>query len=103
MRAALTSCHVHCCVVLLSLGVRGAQLGGSFPSHVRDAVSLCQHFGYDFDEVNLNCGCPSDKVSGAGCFGAALMLTPKASLSRVRSYRIVSPLCLCMSVPCLSS
>jgi tRNA-dihydrouridine synthase A len=31
---------------------------------------------YGYDEINLNCGCPSDRVAGAGCFGAALMLTP---------------------------
>ena len=29
---------------------------------------------YPYDEVNLNCGCPSDKVAGKGCFGARLML-----------------------------
>lgn len=31
---------------------------------------------YNYDEINLNCGCPSDKVAGKGCFGAALMLAP---------------------------
>ena len=31
---------------------------------------------YNYDEINLNCGCPSDKVAGKGCFGAALMLSP---------------------------
>ena len=29
-----------------------------------------------FDEVNVNCGCPSSAVSGAGCFGASLMFDP---------------------------
>lgn len=32
---------------------------------------------YGYDEINLNCGCPSDKVAGAGCFGASLMLQPQ--------------------------
>ncbi len=32
---------------------------------------------YGYDEVNLNCGCPSDRVAGAGCFGASLMLNPQ--------------------------
>ena len=29
-----------------------------------------------YDELNINCGCPSSRVSGSGCFGAALMNTP---------------------------
>ena len=33
--------------------------------------------GDRYDEINLNCGCPSDRVAGAGCFGAALMLRPE--------------------------
>jgi tRNA-dihydrouridine synthase A len=33
---------------------------------------------YGYREVNINCGCPSEKVAGAGCFGAALMLQVKA-------------------------
>jgi hypothetical protein len=32
---------------------------------------------YGYDEINLNCGCPSDRVAGAGCFGAAMMLQPE--------------------------
>ena len=30
-----------------------------------------------YDEINLNCGCPSDRVAGAGRFGASLMLHPE--------------------------
>jgi tRNA-dihydrouridine synthase A len=29
-----------------------------------------------YDAINLNCGCPSDRVAGSGCFGAALMRDP---------------------------
>uniref|UniRef100_A0A7S3A1N0 DUS-like FMN-binding domain-containing protein n=1 Tax=Rhodosorus marinus TaxID=101924 RepID=A0A7S3A1N0_9RHOD len=50
------------------------QLGGSDPNKLAQAASYVQDFGYD--EINLNCGCPSDRVSGKGCFGAALMKTP---------------------------
>lgn len=32
---------------------------------------------YGYDEINLNCGCPSDRVAGAGAFGASLMLQPE--------------------------
>src|SRR6187551_3326933 len=47
------------------------QLGGSEPGELAEAARLGAAAGYD--EINLNCGCPSDRVQ-AGCFGAALML-----------------------------
>jgi len=49
------------------------QLGGSDPSELARAVHLAQPFGYD--EINLNVGCPSDRVQ-SGCFGAVLMERP---------------------------
>jgi tRNA-dihydrouridine synthase A len=49
------------------------QLGGSDPAELAEAVRLAQPWGYD--EVNLNCGCPSDRVQ-SGCFGAVLMERP---------------------------
>eukprot|EP00899_Mesostigma_viride_P007160 jgi/Mesvir1/16445/Mv17247-RA.1 len=51
------------------------QLGGSNPEHLADAARMAATFGYD--ELNLNCGCPSEKVAGHGCFGAILMLSPE--------------------------
>ena len=50
------------------------QLGGSNPETLAKAAKIVAAYGYD--EINLNCGCPSDRVAGAGCFGAAMMLTP---------------------------
>jgi tRNA-dihydrouridine synthase A len=47
------------------------QLGGSDPEELAAAAILGERAGYD--EINLNVGCPSDRVQ-AGCFGAALML-----------------------------
>jgi tRNA-dihydrouridine synthase A len=49
------------------------QLGGAEP----DALARCAEFGQaaGYDEINLNCGCPSDRVLEAH-FGACLMLTP---------------------------
>ena len=46
------------------------QLGGSDP----DALARCAELGtqWGYDEINLNCGCPSDRVQN-GCFGAILM------------------------------
>jgi tRNA-dihydrouridine synthase A len=49
------------------------QLGGSDAGELAAAARLGAAAGYD--EINLNVGCPSDRVQ-AGCFGAALMLDP---------------------------
>jgi tRNA-dihydrouridine synthase A len=49
------------------------QLGGSEPSELATAARIGAQFGYD--EINLNCGCPSDRVH-SGAFGACLMLEP---------------------------
>lgn len=50
------------------------QLGGSDPDELARATNICQKFAYD--EINLNIGCPSDRVQ-AGRFGACLMAEPK--------------------------
>lgn len=49
------------------------QLGGSDPAELAQAVRVVCDWGYD--EVNLNVGCPSDRVQ-SGCFGAVLMRQP---------------------------
>ncbi len=49
------------------------QLGGSDPSELARAAEIGLSFGYD--EINLNCGCPSDRVQSGG-FGACLMAEP---------------------------
>jgi len=51
----------------------GAQLGGSEPEELAKCAALVQEYGYD--EVNLNCGCPSERVQ-KGAFGACLMAEP---------------------------
>lgn len=50
------------------------QLGGSDPTQLAAAAEVGADFGYD--EINLNAGCPSDRVQG-GAFGACLMRTPE--------------------------
>jgi tRNA-dihydrouridine synthase A len=50
------------------------QLGGSEPAELAAAARIGAEFGYD--EINLNCGCPSDRVH-SGAFGACLMLEPQ--------------------------
>lgn len=49
------------------------QLGGSEPAHLAEAAKIGADFGYD--EVNINVGCPSDRVKD-GRFGACLMAEP---------------------------
>jgi len=50
------------------------QLGGSEPQDLAACATLAQRWGYD--EVNLNCGCPSERVQ-RGAFGACLMAEPR--------------------------
>jgi tRNA-dihydrouridine synthase A len=49
------------------------QLGGSDPEELARAAAIAAEVGYD--EINLNVGCPSDRVQ-SGCFGAVLMERP---------------------------
>ncbi|MGI3900859.1 MAG: tRNA dihydrouridine(20/20a) synthase DusA [Janthinobacterium lividum] len=49
------------------------QLGGSEPADLAEATRIAADYGYD--EINLNCGCPSDRVQN-GRFGACLMREP---------------------------
>ena len=50
------------------------QLGGSEPADLARAARLGEQWGYD--EINLNCGCPSERVQ-RGAFGACLMAEPQ--------------------------
>lgn len=49
------------------------QLGGSVPAELAQATRIARDWAYD--EINLNVGCPSDRVQ-SGCFGAVLMENP---------------------------
>jgi tRNA-dihydrouridine synthase A len=60
------------------------QLGGSEPGTLADAVRLARPYGYD--EINLNIGCPSDRVQ-SGRFGACLMAEPQLVASCVAAMR----------------
>jgi tRNA-dihydrouridine synthase A len=50
------------------------QLGGSNPAELAQCAKIAEEWGYD--EINLNCGCPSDRVQ-SGMFGACLMAHPQ--------------------------
>jgi len=50
------------------------QLGGSNPNHLGECAKTAESYGYD--EINLNVGCPSERVQ-KGRFGACLMLEPE--------------------------
>ncbi|WP_272835799.1 tRNA dihydrouridine(20/20a) synthase DusA [Paracoccus aestuarii] len=64
------------------------QLGGSDPAELREATRIAADWPYD--EVNLNCGCPSDRVQ-SGAFGAILMTTPGLVADCVTAMAAVSP------------
>ncbi|MGF6758780.1 tRNA dihydrouridine(20/20a) synthase DusA [Paraburkholderia sp. GAS42] len=62
------------------------QLGGSEPADLARAAKLGEQWGYD--EINLNCGCPSERVQ-RGAFGACLMNEPQLVADCVKAMRDV--------------
>ncbi|WKB53036.1 tRNA dihydrouridine(20/20a) synthase DusA [Eleftheria terrae] len=60
------------------------QLGGSEPADLAACAKLAEQWGYD--EVNLNCGCPSERVQ-RGAFGACLMAEPQLVADCVKAMR----------------
>ncbi|WP_231731252.1 tRNA dihydrouridine(20/20a) synthase DusA [Lampropedia cohaerens] len=60
------------------------QLGGSDPHDLASAARLAAQWGYD--EVNLNCGCPSERVQ-RGSFGACLMREPQLVADAIKAMR----------------
>jgi len=60
------------------------QLGGDDPVSLAECAVIAEQLGYD--EVNLNVGCPSDRVS-SGCFGASLMARPERVAACVAAMR----------------
>ena len=62
------------------------QLGGNEPEKLAQAARLGAQWGYD--EINLNCGCPSDRVQ-RGAFGASLMKTPQLVADCVKAMQDV--------------
>ncbi|MEO8155584.1 MAG: tRNA dihydrouridine(20/20a) synthase DusA [Rhizobacter sp.] len=60
------------------------QLGGSEPEDLAACARLAEKWGYD--EVNLNCGCPSERVQ-RGAFGACLMNEPQLVADCVKAMR----------------
>ena len=64
------------------------QLGGSDPQELAQAARMAADEGYD--EINLNIGCPSDRVQ-SGCFGAVLMQQPDLVAECVTEMRHAQP------------
>ncbi|GGX99724.1 tRNA dihydrouridine(20/20a) synthase DusA [Massilia dura] len=60
------------------------QLGGSDPKDLATSAKLGEKWGYD--EINLNCGCPSERVQ-KGAFGACLMAEPELVSDCVKAMR----------------
>lgn len=65
------------------------QLGGSEPDDLAQSARLAAQWGYD--EININIGCPSERVQ-RGSFGACLMAEPRLVADCVRAMRDASPL-----------
>jgi len=65
------------------------QLGGSEPDALARAAIIGADFGYD--EINLNCGCPSDRVQN-GAFGACLMREPELVAEGVAAMKAAVPI-----------
>ncbi|MDS7597035.1 tRNA dihydrouridine(20/20a) synthase DusA [Agrobacterium tumefaciens] len=63
------------------------QLGGSDPAKLTEAVRIADDYGYD--EINLNVGCPSDRVQ-SGTFGACLMREPETVANCVAAMKTVA-------------
>lgn len=66
------------------------QIGGSEPEDLAHAARLGERWGYD--EINLNCGCPSERVQ-RGAFGACLMAEPQLVADGIRA------MCDAVSIP----
>ena len=64
------------------------QLGGSDPRELAEASRIVADYGYD--EINLNVGCPSDRVQ-SGAFGAVLMHSPALVADCVAAMQDASP------------
>lgn len=60
------------------------QVGGDDPKDLAEVAKIAEDYGYD--EINLNVGCPSDRVQ-SGCFGAVLMRTPERVAKGVAAMR----------------
>ena len=73
------------------------QLGGSEPALLAQASRIAAEHG--FDEINLNCGCPSDRVQ-AGRFGACLMREPQLVAGCVAAMVDAVPAGLPVTVKC---
>jgi tRNA-dihydrouridine synthase A len=65
------------------------QLGGSEPAELAHCARLAERYGYD--EINLNIGCPSERVQ-KGAFGACLMAEPELVAACVAAIREAVPL-----------
>lgn len=65
------------------------QLGGSEPDDLAACAKIATEYGYD--EINLNCGCPSERVQ-KGAFGACLMAEPDLVRDCVSAMRGATPL-----------
>lgn len=94
-RAILRGCHQQLLRYDPAEQPLAVQLGGSDPAELAAAARLCAELGYQ--EVNLNCGCPSDRVQAAD-FGACLMAKPALVADCVSALQAALPAHVTVSV-----
>jgi tRNA-dihydrouridine synthase A len=75
------------------------QLGGNNPETIRPAVRVILE-KYDYDEININMGCPTNRVAGLRQFGAVLMKQVEIAESVVQAMKEVAPQGKPISVKC---
>ena len=73
------------------------QIGGHDPENLAKASEIVEQYGGGYGEINLNCGCPSPRVS-LHCFGAKLMMKPE--LVREIVYSMQRRISIPVSVKC---
>jgi tRNA dihydrouridine synthase A len=64
------------------------QVGGNDVPQMRACIQRLSNHGYQFDEVNLNCGCPSIESGGAASYGASLMKQPQLTHELLEAIRL---------------
>jgi len=74
------------------------QIGGSDPEAAKMSCQLAK--SYNYDQINLNVGCPSERVAGKGAFGAALMLQPDLVANICLAMKDSVDSCYSVSVKC---
>ena len=67
------------------------QLGGNDEEALSNCIRRLSNHGYTFEEINLNCGCPSVESGGAATYGASLMKKPRLTRDLLKAISETKP------------